>query len=352
MTFFLVAVAVGGIALLPLGVLQIRREGLSTASVRVLTTISVAVVLFAGWVGWHFSGVRPGTAEENLREHRENPESAGPGMADSFAARLEARDGDASIDELVLLARSYEAERQHAPAAEVYARANRRTGHADADLLVAEAEARLNAPHSDGSGVSVARERLRQALEAEPQHPGAHYFSGSLALQAGELGRALSHLEVVHDSDLLAPEARSLLAERMRGWRSELEGGESAGTGEAGQRESTPDESVVLVRILPAEGVNTSNRMLFVFALAPDGSSMPVVARRLVSPSFPVELTLGDADRLMPEGPSLLSYEQLEIGARLSSSGAATGAPGDPEARQLIQPGQTEAVELRLAIPN
>ena len=66
---------------------------------------------------------------------------------------------------------------------------------------------------------------------------------------------------------------------------------------------------------------------------------LPVAVKRLPAAGFPLELTLSDADGLMP-AQKLSMQKRVRLLARISRSGDAAAAPGDLEA---------EAIELDVA---
>jgi cytochrome c-type biogenesis protein CcmH len=337
MNAFLIGLGVGVIAVLPIAWGLLRHFGFGARFAGYMALATVLVLAFSVWAGWHFAGAEERAQGDSLRAHRDNPERTSTGLAESFEAELAARGEDVSVDELVLLARTQEAARKYEKAAATYALANRRTDFGNADMLVAEAQARLNAPHADG-GASLARERLDQALALAPEHPGANYYLASLKLQAGDTQGALPHLELVLDSGILQPDAQSLLRDRIAEWR-----GEAASTQFVEAEVATAMEIVVEADA----AIEAVGGTLFVFLRLPEGPPMPLAAKRVGAPSFPLTLTISDADRLQ-EGRSLASYDRLMVGARLSTSGEATGNPGDPQAQGEIRPATGEALRLKL----
>ena len=71
--------------------------------------------------------------------------------------------------------------------------------------------------------------------------------------------------------------------------------------------------------------------VLFVSARPADAAaSMPVAARRVPAPTFPLDLELGDGDGPMPTA-RLSSLQEVEVLARLSRSGDAARQAGDVE---------------------
>ena len=335
MTTFLIALGIGLFAAIPVAFVLLRqRPGL-----RVPVVALVAVVAVVGaWSWWQYGTSDNAASADRLAQHAENPGAGMNDLAASYEARLAEAGDDVTVDQLVLLGRTHEAARDYGKAAEAYARANAKTDYGHADLLVAEAEARLNAPHAGGSGVETASERLEQALAAEPQHPGANYYTGAMAVQAGEFERAIPHFEIVLASGILEPDAAELLRQRIVEW-----GGSPP---EAGSQPVADDGALVITVDAGAEARDISG-LLFVFVRRPDGPPMPIAAKRMVNPTFPVEVRLTDDDRLMG-GESLRSYQRLTVGARLSTSGQPGGNAGDPYAEGEILPASEPVAALRV----
>ena len=73
---------------------------------------------------------------------------------------------------------------------------------------------------------------------------------------------------------------------------------------------------------------------LFVIARQAGGPPMPVAVEKIAAPKFPLEVVLDDSDSPMPT-MRLSALKQVEVIARLSSTGDATPQPGDPESRAL-----------------
>jgi cytochrome c-type biogenesis protein CcmH len=337
MNAFLIGLGVGAVAALPIAWALLRRYGFGARFAGSLGVASVLVLVFSAWAGWHFTRVENRAQGSSLRAHRDNPGRTTAGLAESYEAELAARGDDISLEELVLLARTQEVARRHEKAAATYARANRRTDFGNPDMLVAEAQARLNAPHAEDA-LALARQRLEQALALAPEHPGANYYTGSLKVQAGDTGGALPHFERVLESGILEPEVASLLRQRVVEW-----GGSPP---EAGSRPEADDGALVITVDAGAEARGMAG-LLFVFVRRPDGPPMPIAARRVVNPTFPVKVRLTDDD-LLTGGDSLRSYKRLTVGARLSTSGQPGGNPGDPYAEGEILPASEPVAAVRL----
>ncbi|WP_420428543.1 tetratricopeptide repeat protein [Algiphilus sp.] len=333
----LLALLVAAIACLPLAVAYLRhRAALRMSLPRLVLALSV---LFAiGLLSWMQYQWREDERTVNpLAEHAQNPAKAVGDLAESLEYRLERQPEQATVEQWALLARSFEASRNHVRAAGAYAQANEMTGFRNPDLLVAEAQARLRAGPVSPETMMVVRERARQAMEVAPMHPGAHYLAGDLALRDGALAEAVAHFEVVYAAEVLAPSAQSALQQRLQEWRAEIDGHVPADLTDA----------AIAVQVDGPESQWPEGAALFVYARRPGETGMPLAAKRIASPRLPASVRLQDSDRLR-EGPSLLSYDVLEIGARLSASGAVAAASDDLSAVVRIEPPRGASATLRL----
>lgn len=88
----------------------------------------------------------------------------------------------------------------------------------------------------------------------------------------------------------------------------------------------------VQVRVILSDELAEPNgdASVFVFARAVDGPSMPLAVARLKVSDLPVTVTLDDTQAMTPEA-RLSSADKVVLGARVSTSGSATPAPGDLE---------------------
>ncbi|MFZ5697707.1 MAG: c-type cytochrome biogenesis protein CcmI [Pseudomonadota bacterium] len=85
----------------------------------------------------------------------------------------------------------------------------------------------------------------------------------------------------------------------------------------------------VHVVLAPGIGAAPAGATLFVVVRAAGGASMPVAAKKL-APLLPVDVTLSDADQMLPGAP-LSARGPLEVRARISLSGTSVPASGDIE---------------------
>jgi cytochrome c-type biogenesis protein CcmH len=73
------------------------------------------------------------------------------------------------------------------------------------------------------------------------------------------------------------------------------------------------------------------NQIVFVAAIRPGDSKMPIAAKKISASRLPATIILSDLDSLMP-GQNLSAVEEIQVVARLSSTGSATPQAGDWEA--------------------
>ncbi|MFQ2107151.1 c-type cytochrome biogenesis protein CcmI [Aeromonas rivipollensis] len=76
---------------------------------------------------------------------------------------------------------------------------------------------------------------------------------------------------------------------------------------------------------------------LFVFAVIPNGPSMPIAVKRIPGPQLPLTLSLGDGDAMM-EGSKLAAYPELQFKARLSRGGNVMNKEGAFEGVSVTVP--------------
>lgn len=276
---------------------------------------------------------------QRIALHETNPQAAMRGLAEDMRERLQAEGESADPRNYFLLGRALSAAGEWGEAVVAYVEANKRSEEVDPNLLVAEAEARLNDPERDAAGHDLARKRIDQALAVAPQHPSANFFAGALALGAGNEAEALPHLRVVLASDLLQGAARERLAQRVERIAAQTEG--SSG------RSEKQNAGSINVTVRPGTERDLRGGTLFVFVRRPDGPPMPLAARRIDAPQWPVTVALTDDDRLAG-GPSLFGHEALEIAARWSAEGDALSDRDGPQASQRIDPANQTELELQL----
>lgn len=246
-------------------------------------------------------------------------------MTRNLQARL-SEEGTQDAEGWLLLGRSYRAQGQLPEAVTALQRA--RSIDPDNPTVLAElVETQLYAsgqPRFPDEGVAL----LDRALEIDPGHQKALWLRGLAAAQAGDDALAATAWQRL----LAQLEPGSSIAQMITEQLAQLD------------IDDTPaDASATLLdlRIVPgrAHQAATESAVLFVIAREAGSAGPPLAVRRIPSPRLPLELTLSDADSMLPQRP-LSGAGSVEVQARLS----ATGQPA-------AQPGDWQSVSLRTDLP-
>ncbi|WP_420426593.1 tetratricopeptide repeat protein [Algiphilus sp.] len=271
-----------------------------------------------------------------------DPAAAMAGMANDLEAELADKP---DVQGYFLLGRAREAAGQPKAAVAAFARANAMTQEPNPDILAAEARARLGTAPPGSESRVIARTQAERALDVAPDHMWAHYTLAALLIQEGDAAAAVPHLKAVLDANVLDPQTQDRLRARLASIDPS-----ALDNGDAGNETTATDTPALEIEVQLGADVQTQGGVLFVFARQAEGPPMPIAARRIAEPRFPLTVVLGDQHRLQP-GQPLHSYDALEIGARWSSTGEASGGAGDPVARTRIDPASKQQIRLTLTAP-
>ena len=169
---------------------------------------------------------------------------------------------------------------------------------------------------------------LQRALQNEPGHQRARWFLGIAQRQAGDNAAAAATWEPLL-AQVDAATAASL--------RSEIESARTA-AGLAPAPAVEPGLSLrVRVSLDPAFAARVRMRgdaSVFVIAREVGGAPMPVAAEKHGVSELPFVTTLDDSDSPMPTR-KLSQLREVELIARLSTSGTANRQDGDVESKPL-----------------
>lgn len=190
----------------------------------------------------------------------------------------------------------------------------------------------------------VARGMLGRILREQPEHQGALLMLGMGNLRAGERAQAyavLTQLQALRAAD----------AQRDGGSRdSEADQRIARLIAEAGQAEPAVAAGLAVEVSLAADAARQlpAEAALFIFARTPSGPPMPVAVIRRPISTFPLRVTLTDADSLQPS--RLLSAQKdLVLQAKVSMTGNATPAPDDWQAVPVpVAEKNTGLIRLRI----
>lgn len=205
-------------------------------------------------------------------------------------------------------------------ARDAFAEANARTQGRDADAVVGYAESLvlLDERAIDGEAADL----FEKALELAPDNPRALWYGGIVAYRRGEMALAQQRWIELQDYQI-PPDLRQVLAERL----AELE----KAVGKPATRSTdTAAGSRVEISITIATDLAKQvppGATLFVIARRGTGGPPLAVQRRPVG-SWPVILTLSDANAMLP-GIKLAEGGPINLIARISKSGQPVASSGD-----------------------
>ncbi|MDX1380535.1 MAG: tetratricopeptide repeat protein [Xanthomonadales bacterium] len=241
-------------------------------------------------------------------------------MTRNLQARLSEEDTQ-DAEGWLLLGRSYRAQGQLPEAVTALQRA-RSIDPNNPSVLAELVETRLYAsgqPRFPDESLAL----LDRALEIDPDHQKTLWLRGLAAAQAGDDARAAELWQRLLVQLPPGTGVAQLITEQLAQLDAPTE----------------PDDSsaaLVDLRVVPgrAHEVPTDNAVLFVIARETGAAGPPLAVRRIPSPRLPLELTLTDADSMLPQRP-LSAAGSVEVQARLSASGQPAAQPGDWQSASL-----------------
>jgi cytochrome c-type biogenesis protein CcmH len=114
---------------------------------------------------------------------------------------------------------------------------------------------------------------------------------------------------------------------------------------------ATVKGAAVQVRVSLSPGFEKRVRptdTVFVYALADDGSRMPLAVQRLKAGQLPATVRLDDSMSMTP-GRRLSDFSRVSVDARVSASGQARPAPGDMTGSSgVVSSNGAGVIELRI----
>ncbi len=313
------------------------------------TALAVLVVLLGGAGGlyatfsnWHWSGAQ---AEAGTG----SPES----MVGTLARRLASNPDD--LNGWLLLGRSYSVLAEQQPsmaplAVRAYEHANQLANGQNVDALLGLAEALVSQDASQLAG--RAGDLVEKALTLAPQSPKALFYGAAAAIQRKQLPLARQRFVTLLAEN--PPEnVRPIIQQQINAIDQALAAaGEPAAPGAApvtGTSAAAPSGQPARVRITIklAPKVNAgvkSDAPLFVFVRDPRAGGAPLAVKRLQA-QFPQTVELSSADAMLA-GHGIQVGQDVEIVARLSSSGGPLARTGDPFGSVAYHVAATGAVSI------
>ena len=262
---------------------------------------------------------------------------AGRASVEDMVAGLDQRlqENPDDLEGWMMLGRSYVQLQNYPKAVAAFERAVELETPARAQTLAALGEAMLI---NEGSDRSIRTGQLfESALAAEPNNQKALFYGGIIAIERGNRELAADRWDA-----LLAlsppPEIEEVLRARVAEWR-----GEPAVQAEG---EGTREVVAINVSLGPSAAAAVSpDATVFIIARDPAQPSPPIAAARRIVSELPAQVSLSDADAMIP-GRLLSAFERLEIVARVSQSGEPAAQPGDWYGEHTVSARGTAPVEI------
>lgn len=252
-------------------------------------------------------------------------------FAQTLQRRLQ-RDGLRDVDGLMLLASTYMSLQQQDLAMEALGRAQALApGRTD----VALAGVQMSMGRHSGELTPESEELLRDVLRRQPGHQGALMLLGFAAFNSGDYPEAIEAWESILANRDPASEGASLLRNSIAEARRRMGSTSAASPPTASPTPAVAESSApsLAVSVSVARELQEqvpSNAAVFVFARAAQGPPMPLAAVRRPATELPLEVVLND-DSAMLESMRLSNFQEVVVGARISSSGSPTAQAGDLE---------------------
>ncbi len=247
----------------------------------------------------------------------------------------------------LLLGKSLASEGRLAESSDAFARAVKLLPD-DPDLLVEAAQSRLYAS-SERKLDPQAIAWVQHALSVQPGHQRATWLLGISQRQAGQSAEAAKTWEPLLAQVDAATAAT--LRQQIDAARADAGLPPLPALAESAVPTNSTNALTVKVALDPDFAARVRLRgdaTVFVIARLTDGSPMPVAVEKHSLQELPLTVTLDDGDSLMPT-QKLSALKEVELVARLSTSGDATRQEGDLESKPVrVTLPATTPVELLL----
>ncbi len=328
---FLLVAAVLGLAAVACVAFPLWRDRERPASTAALTASSLVIPALAALI--YFQSSNHEWAYAGLDTGGSGPAASVEDLIAPLRERLE-KDPDDPRG-WMLLGASYTQVGNYTEAAAAFDQVLNLTGGRETDALMGKAEALIL--QDPQRLMQEAGELVEQVLLADPSNPKGLWYGGLRASARGEdiiaVRRWRSMLE-----GTVTPEVRAIVEREM----SRL------GAGVATDQTVASAGSLEFRLRLGPPAAPPSGAILFVFARIPGQAGPPLAVKRVDGARFPLVVSLGDADAMLP-GATISDQSELAITARLSASGQTSGGAGDYEAQAVWQAGQGP-LELELLL--
>lgn len=250
-----------------------------------------------------------------------------PQTIEAMTARLEAavKENPDSAEAWYFLGRTYMAQERAADASKAFEKAVELAGR-DPALLGQWAQAIYFA--GDKQWSPQLQSLTDEALKADPEEVTSLGLLGIAAFEQGRFQDAVDSWEklvaVLPEND---PSRQAIQGgiERARGELDPAAATERS-EAEAPQAAAASAEHKLKVKVELAAALKDKvqpSDSVFIFARAVSGPPMPLAVKRVTVADLPVEVSLSDADAMMPQ-LKMSGFDQVQLVARVSRSGNAT----------------------------
>ncbi|WP_342243514.1 c-type cytochrome biogenesis protein CcmI [Pseudomonas sp. OTU5201] len=278
-----------------------------------LFAVLVPVLGFGLYLHWGASD-----KVELTRELREQPRSI-----EEMTSRLErvVEAQPESAEGWYFLGRTYMAQDRAADAARAYEQAVKRGGR-EPELLGQWAQALYFA--SQKKLTPEVKALTEEALKADPKEITSLGLLGIAGFEEGRYQEAITYWERLITQLPADDPSRGALQGGIDKAREKLK--ESGVAVEEPAVASAPAGAELKVRVDLAASLKDKVQpgdSVFIFARATSGPPMPLAVKRMTVADLPAEVSLSDADAMMPQ-LKLSNFPQVQLVARISRSGNAT----------------------------
>jgi cytochrome c-type biogenesis protein CcmH len=272
-------------------------------------------------------------------------------VVQQLQARLAANPSD--FEGWQMLGRTYLVTGEAAKAVAAYEKANEISGGQNPELQLDLAEALILTDNP--AGQDRAKKIVDAALEADANNGKALWYSGVIAIRAGDNETAKARWTKLLEQDP-PDEIRQIVSQQLTQLGVEVPAmaGTSGGMSGAMTPPAAPTDGKEAegrtLRIAISVDPKVADKLkpgtaLFVSARQPGIPGPPLAAVRLTSDQLPTTVVLSDANSMM-EGRNLSSVDDVEVVARVAFDGTAVTAKGDLIGKVQQKKGGAEDVAI------
>ena len=299
------------------------------------TVIGIAVVVLSAPLIYHSIGSPSGVDSRDAVASIDD-------MVGSLAARLQAEPGD--VAGWKMLGRSYFELERYEEAAGAFSKAVELESASDGQTLASLGEALIMFEPDSITG--EAGRLFETALSLSPTNAKALFYGGMAAINRGDNLLAAERWETLLESSPPPPNVEELLRTRIAILRGETP--PAAAPAPAPVMTGSTSSMTVRVELGEQAAANVrADATIFLIARDPNQPSPPIAAVRRKAAELPADITLSDADAMIP-GRVPSAFAELEIVARASVSGNPIAQSGDWFGSARIDRGSDGVLQVRI----